>query len=107
MRAALATLLLTGALGGCAGEVDHHGPSGCTSHYEGVFTAPTRAELRTRLLAEPRVVAWHPVGHARHRQVVNLLDRRDRVVRQVEVAGVGQAGAGDRWTAGSWAQCID
>ncbi|MGZ6745049.1 MAG: hypothetical protein ACXVD0_04015, partial [Nocardioides sp.] len=67
-----------------------------------------RAELRARLLAEPRVVAWHPVGHARHRQVVNLLDRRDRVVRQVEVGQVGAArGTDGRWTAGSWAQCID
>jgi len=106
MRTGGAVVWLCAGLAGCG--IEHvsssHDPN-CTSHYEPVADASTwqalRAELRREVAASVRSVLV--VDHKADKRVVNLLNRRQRVVTQVDVWQM----ADGTWVAQRWAQCID
>lgn len=88
-------------------QVDSSGGGECTSHYERVADAPTRAALERRLLREvdPRTrslrVLSREAGH--DKTVVNLVNRRHRLIMSLDM---WQRKDGS-WTAQRWSQCID
>jgi hypothetical protein len=93
---------------GCGPEqVNSSSDDECTSHYEPVADAPTRAALKGKLLhgVAPRVRSLHVVDEdpGDDKVTVNLLDRRQQVVMSLDM---WQRGDGT-WTARRWAQCID
>jgi hypothetical protein len=79
----------------------------CTSHYEPVADAPTRATLKGKLLhdVDPRVRSLRVIDEDRvdDKVTVNLLNRRQRVVISLDM---WQRDDGT-WTARQWAQCTD
>lgn len=100
---------LTLAAGCSAVQVGSSGDDGddCTSHYEPVADAPTRAALKKRLLRDVdphtrslRVIDKDPGDD---KVFVNLLNRRDRLIMSLEM---WQRNDGT-WTAQRWSQCID
>ncbi len=103
MRGACVALLLP-FLVGCASSSSG---GDCTSHYEAVADAPTRAALKDELLerVDPRVrslkfIDKHP---DEDKVYVNLLNRRHRTVMSLDM---WQRDDGT-WTAQQWSQCID
>lgn len=118
MRASHALSLLAITLAACVGLtgcLSEDTPSGgCDSHYATIASAQSWKELRGELLgyaergevASVRTVARGEdvrVGNRNAERVVDLLDRRDRRLAQVEVWRAGP----DRMRAGIWKQCID
>jgi hypothetical protein len=93
------------ALTGCQSEVGTTAGGDCTSHYEDVATAPTLRDLEATLVdgTVPRGRSVRVVGHHDGKTTINVLDRRHRVVAEVD-AWRRRDGS---WYAGQWAQCID
>lgn len=116
MRASHAPGLLALALaaGAVVSGCDNTGVEDCVSRYETLATAPTWGELRSELLRyrdRRQVVSVRTVergddvgvGNQKTERIVDLLDRRDRRVAQVEV---WRSESGE-WRAGEWLQCVD
>ncbi|MFC4783442.1 hypothetical protein ACT8ZV_03145 [Nocardioides sp. MAHUQ-72] len=102
MRRAWAVAALLPLPLGCASS---SGGGDCTSHYEPVADAATRAALKQELLhdVDPRVRSLKVVDGRADKMTVNLLNRRDRVVMSLDM---WQRDNG-AWTAQQWSQCID
>ena len=90
---------------GCASSSG--GDGDCTSHYEPVADAPTKAGLRHELLerVDPRVRSLKVIDkhHEEGKVYVILLNRRHRTVMSLDM---WQRDDGT-WTAQQWSQCID
>ena len=101
--AAVAALMLTA---GCA-QVGSSGGGDCTSHYEKVVSAPTKAALKSHLLrdVDPRAHSLRVFDPrpGDHKVAANLLNRRHRLVRSLDM----WQRADGSWTAQQWHQCID
>lgn len=111
--ALLAGTVVTACSGGEPGAME--GDGDCTSHYEPVASAASWAGLKKAMLDNDdvgRVVflrtqargdeADGGPGDEEVVRVMDLLDRRDRRLVQVDV---WRTDAG--WSAGAWSQCID
>ena len=111
--ALLAGALLVACSGGGNG-VDERDPD-CTSHYEPVASAGSWAGLKEAMLSNDdwgRVAALRTQargdeadggpGDKEVVRVMDLLDRRDRRLVQVDVWRTDTG-----WSAGAWSQCID
>lgn len=105
--AAAAALALT--VGCSPVQVSSSGDDGddCTSHYEPVADAPNRGALKTRLLrdVDPRTRSLRIFDESPgdDKVVVNLLDRRNRLIMSLDM----WQRADGTWTARRWSQCID
>ena len=79
----------------------------CTSHYEPVADAPTRAALKRKLLHEvdPQVRSLRFVDDDPDddKATVNLLNQGNRIVMSLDTWRRDNG----TWTAQRWAQCID
>lgn len=104
-RSLLAAIALLPAFVGCAGSSSDDGD--CTSHYEPVAQAPTKASLKHTLLhdVDPRVRSLKVIDEdpSDDKVIVNLLNRRGRVVMSLDVWRREDG----TWTAEQWSQCID
>jgi len=81
-----------------------HDPN-CTSHYEPIADASSWPALKADLRANvaSRVRSVRVVGHEDDKRVVSLLNRRERVVMQVDAWRTSDG----TWVAQRWSQCID
>jgi hypothetical protein len=114
MRMSL-TLLACGILSACAGTTGvSSAGGGCVSHYDSVASASTWAGLKDAMLRQTewgRVASVRTqargddvgVGNQNAVRVVDLLNRSDRRLVQVDVWRTNRGG----WRAGAWSQCID
>lgn len=103
MRRIVVLAVLLPLLSGCLGTIESH----CTSHYERVVDAPTKAALRKALLEDvsPRVRSLRQFDKdtSDDKVFVNLLNRKGRVVMSLEMWRRDDG----TWTAQQWSQCID
>jgi hypothetical protein len=89
-------------------QVSSSGDDGdCTSHFEPVVNAPTKAALKGRLLrdVDPRTRSLRVIDEDPNddKVVVNLLNRRDRLIMSLDMWERDDG----TWTAQQWSQCID
>ena len=93
---------------GCGPEqVNSSNDDECTSHYQPIADAPTRAALKRKLLhdVDPRVRSLHVVDEdpGDDKATINLLNRRQLIVMSLDMWERDDG----TWTARRWAQCID
>jgi hypothetical protein len=101
---AVSTLVLAGCT---PVQVGSSGGGGCTSHYERVVDAPTRAALERRLLrdVDPRTRSLRILSTeaGEEKTVVNLVSGRHRLIMSLDMWRREDG----TWTAQRWSQCID
>lgn len=89
-------------------QVSSSGDDGdCTSHYEPVVNAPTKAALKGQFLRDidPRTRSLRIIDEDPNddKVVVNLLNRRHRLIASLDMWERDDG----TWTAQQWSQCID
>ena len=102
----VAVLTAVVIVSGCGDDIQNSGAGNpaCTSHYDQIAQAPTRAELEQRLIEQtPRAASVRVISREGDRLWVKVQSLRSRNLMSVEVWQLEDG----QWTAEQWSQCID